>query len=113
MSISETENHQPDWWHVKGKFTSDTDETMRSMHIVRDQRGELVAAFVTKQDAITGAAAPRLLYALKQAESVIQQHNLLSTASEQERRDTISRFTNWWNTIVVPAIAEAEGRADR
>ena len=58
MSTSENENTQPDRWHVKGKFTSDTDETMRSMHIVRDQGGELVGALVTQQDAITGAAAP-------------------------------------------------------
>ena len=106
MSISENENHEPDRWHVKGKFASDTDETMRSMHIVRDQRGELVAAFVTKQDAITGATAPELLEVLK---SAIHELSEWATAFPDDGNGNTRDVLD----IAEAVIAKAEGRADQ
>jgi hypothetical protein len=34
-------------------------------------------------------------------QKVIRQHNLLSTATEDERRATLARALNWWNFAVV------------
>lgn len=36
---------------------------------------------------------------------VIRQHNLLSTATEEERRETLSRVLDWWNFGAVPVLA--------
>ncbi len=36
------------------------------------------------------------------------QHNLLSTASEAERRAALERFFQWWNGRVVPFLAEVD-----
>ncbi len=52
-----------------------------------------------------------LLQALKAASRIKRQHNLLSTATEQDRRETIARFTRWWNDCAVPAIARAERKS--
>jgi hypothetical protein len=30
------------------------------------------------------------------------QHNLLSTATEEERRAVVANFLNWWNTRALP-----------
>lgn len=53
-----------------------------------------------------------LLQALKSARHIVRQHNLLSTATDQERRETIARLTRWWNETAWPAIERAEREAD-
>jgi hypothetical protein len=49
-----------------------------------------------------------MLNALRSAGEVVQQHNLLSTATEAERKDTISRHIDWWNNTALPAMSLAE-----
>jgi hypothetical protein len=51
-----------------------------------------------------------MLNALRAAGEVVQQHNLLSTATEEERKDTISRHIDWWNHTALPVIAMAENQ---
>jgi len=46
--------------------------------------------------------------ALRQAGQVVQQHNLLSTASDEERRDTIARHIAWWNDVALPVLEAYE-----
>ncbi len=58
------------------------------------------------------AVAPELLAVLKEAHNVAQQHNLLSTATDLERLQTLKRFLDWWNYSALPAIAKAEGKED-
>lgn len=36
--------------------------------------------------------------------TVIRQHNLMSTATDAERRATLIRALNWWNFAVVPML---------
>lgn len=35
---------------------------------------------------------------------VVRQHNLLSTATDEERRATLARALDWWNVMVVPLL---------
>jgi hypothetical protein len=42
--------------------------------------------------------------ALELASGIVRQHNLLSTATEEERRATIDRFILWWNFVVIPVL---------
>lgn len=50
--------------------------------------------------------------ALAAAGEVVQQHNLLSTASDEERKATISRHIDWWNHTALPALELAETRKE-
>lgn len=45
-----------------------------------------------------------LHHLLQLASGIVQQHNLLSTASDQERCDTINRLIDWWNWLVLPVL---------
>ncbi len=54
------------------------------------------------------SAAPDLLKACLEAQDIIRQHNLLSTASEQDRRETLERLFAWMNGPRLAAIAKAE-----
>ena len=56
--------------------------------------------------------AQALLDALKAGGQVVQQHNLLSTATDAERRVTLERWFTWWNDQAVPAIKAAEALSD-
>ena len=38
------------------------------------------------------------------SDGVIRQHNLLSTATDKERRETIKRVLDWWNFKAVPFL---------
>ncbi len=38
---------------------------------------------------------------------VVRQHNLLSTATDTERRATLARALDWWNLMVVPLLDAA------
>ncbi len=49
-----------------------------------------------------------MLNALRSAGEVVQQHNLLSTATEDERKATISRHIDWWNHTALPVMNLAE-----
>ena len=51
--------------------------------------------------------------ALKAAEQIVTQHNLNSTATRQERSDTIARFIEWWNQQAVPLIDTLENTASQ
>lgn len=50
------------------------------------------------------AASPALYGVLRRAKNIMRQHNLLSTATDQERLDTIARLVNWWNNEALPAL---------
>lgn len=52
------------------------------------------------------SASPALLDVLEQAKDCFGQHNLLSTATDEERRQAISRFSEWWNYTAVPVITQ-------
>jgi len=52
--------------------------------------------------------AQALLDVLKAGGQVVQQANLLSTATDEERRATLERWFTWWNNQAVPAIEAAE-----
>ncbi|MBI1227799.1 MAG: hypothetical protein GC192_21370 [Bacteroidetes bacterium] len=58
--------------------------------------------------AILFSAAPTLLEVLEKAKDCFGQHNLLSTATDEERRQAIGRFSEWWNSMAVPAISEVK-----
>lgn len=55
--------------------------------------------------AILFSAAPTLLDVLEMAKDCFGQHNLLSTATDEERREAIKRFSKWWNGMAVPALS--------
>ena len=40
---------------------------------------------------------------------VIRQHNLFSTATEEEQRATLHRVFDWWNYGAVPLLTRLEG----
>ena len=44
------------------------------------------------------------IQALELAAGIVLQHNLLSTATDAERRATIDRLLNWWNFVAVPIL---------
>lgn len=50
--------------------------------------------------------AARVLEVLKMAQDCFGQHNLLSTATDEERRVALARFSHWWNELAVPAIED-------
>lgn len=70
---------------------------------VDDHRPELMA------NARLIAAAPELLEALEQAGDIVQQANLLSTASDADRRATIQRLVNWLNGPRLAALRSING----
>jgi hypothetical protein len=39
-------------------------------------------------------------------------HNLLSTATDDDRRDAIAAILRWWNAQIVPVLTEI-GRSER
>lgn len=41
--------------------------------------------------------------------AVIRQHNLLSTATDEERRATLNRLISWWNLAAAPVIERLAG----
>lgn len=44
---------------------------------------------------------------------IVLQHNLLSTATDAERRATRERLINWWNYVAVPVLpAPAQVQVD-
>lgn len=55
--------------------------------------------------------APSALEVLQafHAGRVIRQHNLFSTATEEEQRDTLHRVFDWWNYGAVPLLTRLEG----
>ncbi len=55
------------------------------------------------------AASPTLYSVLARAKNIVQQHNLLSTASDQERQETIARLIDWWNNEAILALRLADG----
>ncbi len=48
--------------------------------------------------------AARMLDVLKMAQDCFGQHNLLSTATDGERREALARFSSWWNELAVPLL---------
>ena len=70
-----------------------------------------------RYDAVNGiaycqlhAAAPEMLEALKEARTCFNgQHNLMSTATNEERLAVVDNFLTWWNNKARNVIAKAEG----
>lgn len=50
-----------------------------------------------------------LVKALNAIGAAHTQHNLLSTATDEERRAFIDRVITAWNDYAIPALAKAEG----
>jgi hypothetical protein len=46
--------------------------------------------------------------ALALASAIVQQHNLLSTATDEERRQTIDRLIDWWDHVALPVLDPAQ-----
>lgn len=42
--------------------------------------------------------------ALELAAGIVRQHNLLSTATLEERLATLDRLLNWWNFVALPVL---------
>lgn len=57
--------------------------------------------------ALEGAQSPLDALALFERE-VVRQHNLMSTATDEERTATLCRALNWWNFAVVPLLERLE-----
>ena len=56
------------------------------------------------------AEAAQLQEALRSADAVFNdQHNLLSTATDAERRVVIGNTVNWWNHTAVPVLRRTNG----
>lgn len=53
---------------------------------------------------------PELLAALEAAGECFGQANLLSTATDEERREALKRFFDWWNNTARQAIAKAKAQ---
>src|SRR3990167_8325555 len=57
--------------------------------------------------------APEMLEALKEARACFNgQHNLMSTATNEERLAVVDNFLTWWNNKARTIIAKAEGRKE-
>lgn len=41
--------------------------------------------------------------------AVVRQHNLMSTATDAERRETLNRVLDWWNYGAVPLLVRLQG----
>lgn len=63
--------------------------------------------------ALDGGGTPLEVLQAFHAGGVIRQHNLFSTATEEEQRATLHRVFDWWNYGAVPLLnrLEDEGRA--
>lgn len=75
--------------------------------IIDEKTGENIAVSYDKANAPLIAAAPELLEVIEKAKNCFTGHNLLSTATEEERLQTIENFLNWWNREAIPAIEKA------
>lgn len=60
-------------------------------------------------DAPTIPSAADLAEVLAAAQACFTGHNLLSSATEAELRETARRFLAWWNTRAAPALQALEG----
>ena len=70
------------------------------------------AAFVALREALRaldGAPSPLEVLQAFHAGRVIRQHNLFSTATEEEQRATLHRVFDWWNYGAVPLLTRLEG----
>lgn len=59
--------------------------------------------------ALDGAPSPLEVLQAFHAGRVIRQHNLFSTATEEERRATLHRLFDWWNYGAIPLLSRLEG----
>ena len=59
--------------------------------------------------ALDGAPSPLEVLQAFHAGRVIRQHNLFSTATEDEQRETLHRVFDWWNYGAVPLLTRLEG----
>lgn len=58
---------------------------------------------------VDGAPSPLEVLQAFHAGRVIRQHNLFSTATEEEQRATLHRVFDWWNYGAVPLLTRLEG----
>ena len=42
--------------------------------------------------------------ALELASAIVRQNNLCSTATEEQRTQTLSRLIDWWNFVALPLV---------
>lgn len=65
------------------------------------------SASPTARKLLCAAAAIKVYReALEAAHAIFGQQNLLSTASDEERRACIQRAANWWNNVARKALAD-------
>lgn len=108
--------HTPSpWIH----WTGYNDEHKLQSHICQQDTALIIARLdvwkdesANEQDANARliAAAPELLAILEKAKGCFTGHNLLSTATLEERLKTINNFLDWWNNEAIPVIEKAKGK---
>lgn len=59
--------------------------------------------------ALDGAASPLEVLEAFHKGRVIRQHNLFSTATEEDRHATLHRVFDWWNYGAVPLLTRLQG----
>ncbi len=83
----------------------------RLVHLFYETPGDpTTVTAVTDTRTITALEQENILLrqAIEAAANIVTQHNLLSTATDEERRAAIARHIEWWNHVALPII---EGRA--
>lgn len=87
------------WEYVEKRVEQDTDDNNQAA------LSEIIQQIVPVEiNDLSGA----LLEVLKAGGECFGQHNLLSTATDAERRAALDRFFDWWNYRVVPLLNEFE-----
>lgn len=72
------------------------------------QDARMIVTEAVQEEEPAGELTP-LIEVLKAAGECFQRHSLLSpNVSDQDRRDAIQRFSNWWNDQAVPLLQEYE-----
>lgn len=104
-----------DFTYEYSPYTGQNDEEIPAFEIF-NEAGEKVAdtnenlpCEEQEKIAMLFSASPALLEVLEKAKDCFGQHNLLSTATDEERRQAISRFSRWWNDLAVPVITQVKG----
>jgi len=95
----------PAKWYTSGTAYNAHDQGL----VIEEKTGKTIAVTYKQENARLIAATPELLDALEKAKDCFTGHNLLSTASEEERNQTIKNFLQWWNYEAIPAIQKASG----
>jgi hypothetical protein len=103
--------------HTPGPWVAEPEEASehRGIVISAPANGWIVATITPEDDrqadeidwanARLIAEAPNLVDVLEAAHACFNgQHNLLSTATDDERKVVVENFLNWWNSKALPVL---------